>query len=124
MSIKLQLDSDLVPLDTEESYTQYFDSEYRGAAITAGVLWVFMSIYPAIVVASIRKRLPSDSDALTSGTKNARNILVIGNGILFGLTTTIWLLAYLHSKIMQKIYLHAMTWSLPIAWGILLSSLV
>ena len=127
MSIKLQLDSDLVPLpenDTEESYAPYFDAEYRGSAILAGVFWVCMSIYSPIVVALIRKLLPSDSDALTSGTKNARRILVIGNGILFGITTTSWLLAYLDSQIMQEIYLHATTWSLPTAWTILLASLI
>ena len=127
MSIKLQLDSDLVPLpenDTEESYAPYFDSEYRDSAILAGVFWVVMSIYPAFVVALIRKLLPSDHYALTSGTKNARHILMIGNGILFGITTTSWLLAYLHSQIMQEIYLQATTWSLPTAWTILLASLI
>ena len=127
MSIKLQLDSNMLPLpenDTEESYAPYFDAEYRGSAILAGVFWVCMSIYSPIVVALIRKLLPSDSYALSSGTKNARRILVIGNGILFGITTTSWLLAYLHSQIMQEIYLQATTWSLPIAWTILLTSLI
>ena len=66
MSIKLQLDSDMVPLpedDTGESYTPYFDAEYRDSAILAGVFWVIMSIYPAFVVALIRKQLPSDDYA-------------------------------------------------------------
>ena len=83
-----------------------------------------MSIYSFFVVALLRKLLPSDSYALSSGTKNARRILVIGNGILFGITTTSWLLAYLHSQIMQEIYLQATTWSLPTAWTILLASLI
>ena len=83
-----------------------------------------MAFYPAIVVASIRKLIPNDSYEATSGTKNARNILVIGYGILFGLVAISWLLAYFHSQILQQIYHHASIWSLPVAWTLLASSLI
>ena len=49
---------------------------------------------------------------------------MIGNGTLFGLQTAFWLLAYIQRTVLQKIYKHTTTWSMPIAWGILLSSLV
>ena len=49
---------------------------------------------------------------------------MIGNGTLFGLLTAFWLLAYIHTQIMQNIYKHAITWSIPVAWILLTSSLV
>ena len=128
MSIRLQLDSDLLPTpntpDLEENQGPYFDSDYLFSTITAGALWILMSVYSPIVVAVIKKQLSNDSTIVTSGTKNARNILMFGNGTLFALLTTFWLLAYIHTEIMQTIYLHAITWGVPISWAILLASLV
>ena len=90
--------------------------------MTGGFFWVFMSLYSVIVVNTLKAVLKSDT--LTSGTKNARNILMIGNGTLFGLLTAFWLLAYIHKQLMQNLYKHAVTWGNPIAWALLLSSLV
>ena len=102
--------------------SSYFDDKYRGSTITAGLLWIFMSIYSVIVVRILKAVLEDDTQ--TSGTNYAMNILMIGNGALFGLLTAFWLLAYIHRQIWQKLYKHAVTWGMVLAWAILFSSLI
>ena len=80
-----------------------------------------MSSYSAVVVAILKGEV-FKSELLRPRTKNALNILTIGNGVLFGTLTTFWALAYIHKPIMQKIYRYASISVMPIAWVLILSS--
>ena len=82
-----------------------------------------MSSYSAVVVAILKGEV-FKSDLLRPRTKNALNILTIGNGVLFGTLTTFWALAFIHKPIMQTIYRYASISGMPIAWVLIFSSLI
>ena len=82
-----------------------------------------MSSYSAVVVAILKGEV-FKSDLLRPRTKNALNILTIGNSALFGTLTTFWALAFIHKPIMQTIYRYASISGMPIAWVLIFSSLI
>ena len=82
-----------------------------------------MSSYSAVVVAILKGEV-FKSDLLRPRTKNALNILTIGNGALFGTLTTFWALSFIHKPIMQTIYRYASISGMPIAWVLIFSSLI
>ena len=82
-----------------------------------------MSSYSAVVVAILKGEV-FKSDLLRPRTKNALNILTIGNSALFGTLTTFWALAFIHKPTMQTIYHYASISGMPIAWVLIFSSLI
>ena len=82
-----------------------------------------MSSYSAVVVAILKGTVWKGAH-FRSRTKNALNILTIGNGVLFGTLTTFWALAFIHKPIMQTIYRYASISGMPIAWVLIFSSLI
>ena len=106
--------------------TAYFDQEYKLKAISLGLLWWLMGVFPTVVFFAFRPRwvctLGVCAWTLTEGEWQAWSTSKRGFGGAFGLLGLFWLLAYIKrdNRIFQKIYYRAIAWIIPVTWVLLL----